>query len=72
MRQLVPGIFAALDTNAAEAGVESVRQTSRPGIAVARWTLDAGHRIHPFSEVLPADSPQIAFDHYPRTPLGFI
>ena len=70
---LLPGLLAAIDTEAAVSGHESVRYTL-PGPAAAgiRWALGVGYRIDPFYEVLLADSPRIRLDRYVMTQPSFI
>ena len=70
---LLPGLLAAVDTEAANAGVEHMRYTL-PGPAAdgIRWALGAGYRIDPFYEVLLADTDRIRLDRYLMTQPGFI
>lgn len=71
--ELLPGVLAALDTEAARADVSHVRYTL-PGQASAaiRWALESGHMIDPFYEVLLADISRIKFERYLMTQPGFI
>ena len=70
---LLPGVLAALDTEAATSGYESIRYTlPGPASAGIRWALEAGHQIDPFYEVLLADTPRIRLDRYLMTQPGFI
>lgn len=46
--ELLPGVLAALDTEAAAAGYDEIRYTlPGPASAAIRWALDVGDRIDP-------------------------